>query len=243
MNSTPRDSRLPIEWDTRHCNLSAGVRGKLEEGLEAVGRLVRDFPVSNLHILVEQFQRTSTWHVKTTLQLPAEALVSLGEGEALNATFEGCIAKLIQNVHAYKDRMSRVAETAREVKGTRQDLEPTLSPDAPALERAVADGDYGAFRSVLLGYEEPLRKRIGRWVERYPEVNARIDHGLKIADLVEAVFLDAFEQYEHRPRGVRFGDWLEHLIDPAIKEMIAHPEQELENINLARSALGARESL
>jgi hypothetical protein len=36
------------------------------------------------------------------------------------------------------------------------------------------------------------------------------------------------------------GEWLQSLIDPAIKELSAHPEQELENINLARSAWAAQ---
>jgi hypothetical protein len=214
------------------------VRQKLEEGLEPVARLIRDFPVSNLHIQLEHFPRTNRWRVKTSLVLTGETLVSLGEGDGLNPTFENCIANLIKDVHAYKDRLSRVHAASREVKGTHQDVEPTLDPDPQVLDNAIAEGDYAAFRAAILGYEEPLRKRIGRWIERYPAVSARIDHGLTIADLVEAVFLDAFEEYDHRPREIRFGDWLEHLIDPAIKGMIAHPEQALENINLARSACG-----
>jgi hypothetical protein len=214
------------------------VRHKLEEGLEPVARLIRDFPVSNLHIQLEHFPRTNRWRVKTSLALTGETLVSSDEGDGLNPTFENCIANLIQDVHAYKDRMSRVQAASREAKGTRQDVEPTLDPKPEVLERAVEDGDYAAFRATILGYEEPLRKRIGRWIERYPALSARIDHGVTIADLVESVFLDAFEEYDHRPREIRFGDWLEHLIDPAIKEMIAHPDKELENINLARSACG-----
>jgi hypothetical protein len=237
MNPTASD-RLPTAWDTRHCELSPTVRHKLEEGLEPVARLIKDFPVSNLHIYLEHFPRTNRWRVKTTLLLTGEPLISQGEGDGLNPTFENCIANLIQDVRAYKDRMGRVQAASREVKGTRQDVEPTLDPQPELLDRASADGDYAAFRGAILGYEEPLRRRIGRWIERYPALSARIDHGLTIDDLVEAVFLDAFEQYDHRPREIRFGDWLERLIDPAVKEMIAHPDEELENINLARSALG-----
>ena len=81
----------------------------------------------------------------------------------------------------------------------------------------------------------------GTEILRAAVLAARIDHGLKIDDVVEAVFLDAFEAYPDRPQGVRFGDWLQGLIDPAIKELLAHPDRELENINLARSARAAEQ--
>jgi hypothetical protein len=94
---------------------------------------------------------------------------------------------------------------------------------------------------VLLGYEEPLRKRVGRWVERYPGVAARIGKDLTIADLVEEVFLDSFELFNRRPRDLRFGAWLESLIDPAVKEVASDHNGELENVRMAQSALEADE--
>jgi ribosome-associated translation inhibitor RaiA len=233
--------KLLVKWDTKHFNLSAAVQRKLEEGLEAVFRVVRDFPVVELLVTIERFPRTLRWRVKTSLVLSGETLVSLDDDDELHPAFERCVANLVQAVRAYKDRMSLVSEVSKQEKGTRQDLEPTADPDPAAIDQAVTDGDYGAFRTATFGYEEPLRKRIGRWVERYPDVSARIDKGLKINDVVEEVFLDAFEKYPHRPPDVRLGDWLEGLIDPAIKELAAHPEQELENINLARSAWAARQ--
>jgi hypothetical protein len=239
--AAPNDHRLPIDWDTRHCTLSAADRERLEAGLEPVARAVQHFPVSTLHVVLEHFPRKTSWRVKMSLILTGETLVSLDDDAEMNPAFERCVNNLLQAVHAYKDRMGGVAEVAKQAKGTRQDLEPTVDPDPAAVDRAVEAGDYAAFRTATFGYEEPLRRRIGRWVERYPEVSARIDRGLKIADLVEAVFLDAFEGYERRPRDVRLGQWLAGLIDPAIKELVAHPDAGLENINLARAARAAEE--
>jgi hypothetical protein len=232
-------ANLPIKWDTKHCNLSPAQLLKLQEGLTLVARLVRDFPIRELLVAIEHFPRTTRWQVKTSLILTGETLVSQDQDDGLHPAFERCVANLIQDVHAYKDRMSQVPEIAKDSKGTHQELEPSLDPDTAAIERAVANGDYAAFRIGTLGYEEPLRKRVGRWVERYPETSARIDKGLKINDIVEAVFLDAFERYTDRPKGVRFGDWLEGLIDPALKDLMTHSDKELENISLARSALRA----
>ncbi len=239
MKPAAANGPLPVKWDTKHCTLSPGQIRKLEEGLEPVTRVVRDFPVSALNIVVECFPRTTRYRVKTTLVLTGETLVSLDEDKELHPAFERCVQNLVQDVHAYKDRMGKVAEVAKQVKGTHQDVEPTVDPDPAALDRAVAEGDYAAFRRASFGYDEPLRRRIGRWVERYPALSARIGKGLTIDDLVEEVFLAAFEAYEQRSRGIRLGDWLEGLIDPAIKQVAAHPEEELENINLARAARAA----
>src|SRR5262249_14056924 len=121
-------------------------------------------------------------------------------------------------------------------KGTVQEVEPTPPPDHAAVERAVREGDYNAFRTATCGYEESVRKRIGRWIERYPEVEARIDRGLKVQDLVEEVFLLAFEGSDQRPPDVRFGEWLSGLIDPAVKALQDGGDSELENINMVRSS-------
>ncbi len=240
MKPTVASQSLPITWDTRHCTLSPADRQKLEANLEPVARLVQDFPIANLHVQIERFPRTTNWRVKMSLLLTGATLTSLDDDADLYPACDRCINNLVKDVHAYKDRMSQVAEVSKQSKGTHQDLEPTLDPDPAAIDRALAEGDYAAFRTATFGYEEPLRKRIGRWIERYPEVSALIDRGIKIDDIVEAVFLDAFEACEAgRPQGLRFGEWLEGLIDPAVKELMAHPDKELENINLARSARAA----
>jgi hypothetical protein len=57
--------------------------------------------------------------------------------------------------------------------------------------------------------------------------------------MVEEVFLTAFDQYDRRPAGLRLGDWLDSLIDPAVKALHRNGDAELENINLARSARAA----
>ena len=64
-----------------------------------------------------------------------------------------------------------------------------------ARNRRPIGGLHGLSARPLFGYEEPIRKRMGRWIERYPGVEARIGKGLEIDDLVEEVFLDAFEAF------------------------------------------------
>jgi len=129
-----------------------------------------------------------------------------------------------------------VSELAKQAEGTHRELVPTIAPEAEAIEEAVRNGDYTAFRIALSGYDDPLTAQIGRWVERYPKVSARLGHDLHIGDLVEDVFLIAFEEYEQRSKGIRFGDWLGRHIDTAIKNMANHRDEELANVNMARLA-------
>src|SRR5438477_11847244 len=97
---------------------------------------------------------------------------------------------------------------------------PPIAPadaDSGILGEAVKAGNYQAFRSALVPYEEWLRKRAGRWIQRYPEAEAKLGQGLAIGDLVEEVYLVAFEHYPHWPREVPFHEWLDSLNDPALR--------------------------
>jgi len=116
-----------------------------------------------------------------------------------------------------------------------REIVPPADADTGVLGEAVHAGDYRAFRIALAGYEEWLRKRVGRWLQRFPEAEARIGRGLAIGDVVEEVYLNAFERYRQRPVDVPFHRWLDDLIDPSLKVLLRHPEEERENVSLART--------
>jgi hypothetical protein len=172
--------------------------------------------------------------VRTSLILPGDTLVS-GDHQPLASTaFEHCIDNLVRELRRYKDRLGDKPERAKQQEGTHHEMVPTIAPDAEAVEAAVHDGDYAAFRTALSGYDEPVRLHVSRWVERYPEVAARLGNGLRIEDIVEDVFLIGFEEYDNRPREIPFGEWLGRHIDTAIKNMASDPDGEMENVQMAR---------
>ena len=109
--------------------------------------------------------------------------------------------RLRGELQAYKERLGNVTERQKLTKGTHREVHPTTAMiDAAALDRAVQAGDYSAFLAASLPYEEEVRKSAGRWVQRYPDVEARIGPSIQIADIVEEVFLLAFEGYRKRPQ-------------------------------------------
>ncbi len=236
MTFSDQSYNLLVDLDMKHCQLPADVLNKMETMLSPLGDMVRNFPVSKLHVLISYRHRTADYVVRTSLMLSGETLVSSEHHPLAHTAFEHCIDNLVREVQRYKDRLGSVPEQAKQREGTHHELVPTIPPEAEAIETAVQNGDYTAFRFATSGYEEPVTNLVGRWIERYPEVAARLGKDLNIGDLVEDVFLIAFEEYKYRPKDIRFGAWLGRHIDTAIRAMADHPEDELENVNMVRLA-------
>lgn len=229
---------LRIELDTENCELNREEIERMERGLSPLRKPVSEFPVSDLYITITFHPRHNTYRVKTALVLTGRTLVSGDLDVTHYPAFERCVRKLIKRVEEYKASLSNDAEHSKQVKGTHHELIPEAEPDGEAVSQAVQDGDYAAFRKALFVYEEPVRKRVGRWIARYPDVDEQIGANFQIADLVEEIFLNAFERFEQRPAERRLGLWLEDLIDPSIKLLLQHPDEELENIAFARTITG-----
>jgi ribosome-associated translation inhibitor RaiA len=240
MKTANRRPGMRIQFDTHHCEMTPAEREQYQTDLDALSRQTADFPIADLHVLVEFNNRSNDYSVKTTLILPGSTLVANDHDAVAHAAFQRCLAVLSENVVAYKERMSQVPELHRQEKGTVQEVQPLQEPDFAAMQRAVESGDYDAFRTAALPYEDSVRRRGGRWVERMPDVTAQMGRELDVGDITEAVFLDAFEAFHDRPGAVRFGDWLDSLIDPAVRRLHAGGDY-LENVRLARTARAALE--
>ena len=238
---TPR--QMQTIFDVHQYDLSDADRRMLEDDLDGLTRQVQNFPVADLHILIEGNARSNDVSVKLTLILPGQTLVTNDHDRALSAAFDRCLSALIHAVEAYKARLDNQAERNKAEKGTLHEIRPTADIDQSALDAAVAAGDYARFRMILLPFEDAVQARAGRWVQRFPEYEARIGKDVKLSDVTEEIFLTAFDEYDARPDGLHLGEWLENLIDPSVKALMTRTTEELENINLARSALNATQPI
>jgi ribosome-associated translation inhibitor RaiA len=229
-------------FDVHQYKLSEDERNRLENSLDGLRKMVEHFPVADLHILIEGNARSNDVSVKLTLILPGNTLVTNDHDAVLTAAFDRSLAALADAVGRYKARLDGEGERQKLEKGTAHDLLPTQSLDLAAIERAVAAGDYAAFRTALLPFEDGVQARAGRWVQRFPEYEARIGREVKMSDVTEEIFLTAFDQYDARPAGLPLSEWLENLIGPGVKALMTNTTEEMENINQARSALSATQS-
>jgi hypothetical protein len=145
---------------------------------------------------------------------------------------------LVKKVDTYKRRMSGAPETTKLASGNHHALTPTRELDTAVLNEAIEDNDYARFRQGVDMFEEGLTVRIGRWIQRYPEIAARLGDEFTISDIVEDVFLNAFEKFSQRSsNNVPPGVWFEGLIDPTVQALLQSPDDEFANISFARSVL------
>lgn len=237
MPSAQQHSPPRLDLVSRDYTCSPAEIARMERALDRLARGTRNFPVSVLQVTVLHHPRTGEFHVKTSLTLAGRTLFTGERAYELYTAYQKCIDKLVGKVTTYKQQLGQEPEWSKADQASVQERGPAQAPDRAALEKAVADQDYAAFRRGTLMFEEPVRKRIGRWIQRYPDLDALIGDRLELADLVEDVFLTAFEQFPLRPENVPPAEWLEGLIDEVIRAVIARPEEELENVSMAQSAL------
>jgi ribosome-associated translation inhibitor RaiA len=238
---TPR--QMQTIFDVHQYDLSDGDRRRLEDSLDALTRIVSHFPVADLHIMIEGNARSNDVSVKLTLILPGNTLVTNDRDSVLTVAFDRCLVALTDAVGRYKARLDGEDDRQKAEKGTAHEVRPTRNLDLGDVDRAVAAGDYAAFRTALLPFEDAVQARAGRWVQRFPEFEARIGKDVKMSDVTEEIFLTAFDQYDSRPEGLHLGEWLVNLIDPAVRALMTNTAEEKENINLARTALNATQPI
>jgi ribosome-associated translation inhibitor RaiA len=227
---------LNVQIESKQHQLSPQERVELENALIPLAAEVQNFPSADLAVHLIHHPHSDTFHVQFRFHLPGQTLFASDQDKVAQLAFEHCVRNLLDEVEAYKKHPDQRAEQIAENQAALEnDIVAREGPDDGILGEAVTAGDYQAFRTATSPYEEWLRKRVGRWVQRYPDAEAQVGKGLALGDLVEEVYLNAFEGYPHRPVAVPFHQWLDSLIDPALKALLRHPDQEKEIAGFART--------
>ena len=237
MTFSDQSHHLQIELDTKGCELSASEIEEMEEDLDTLRVVVESFPVSDLHIVVIHHHQSGDYHVKTSLRLPGRTLFTGDRHDRVHPAYESCIRKLVKKAQAYKSQMQIGHEMAKQTEGTRHDLQATGEINVEMLVKAVASDDYPAFRDEIDVFEQSLSERVGRWIERYPEILAQLGETITVSEIVEEVFLNAFDRFSTRSHDVPPGQWIESLIDPSVQALIQSPDEEFARISYAQRAL------
>jgi len=237
MHYTDNFTHLHVEISGKGYDIPKDELTRMERSLAPLHDAVRDFPSSDLRLTVIHHSQKDAYHVEARLKLPGKTLFSSEEDAYLDSAFQRCVAHLRAEVESYARQPDRqaVAATDRRRDLSREIVMPQ-DPDTGPLARAVTAGDYHAFRTGLSGYEEWLRGRVGRWIQRYPEAEDQLRRSEAfIGDVLEQVYLHAFEQFTARPTDIRLSEWLDKLIDPALKDVLRDPAVTSQEASLART--------
>ena len=229
------EHHLLVEMDAKQCQISQEQRTAMQPNLERLGKAVGEFPESHLWLTVVHHPRSNDYHARAKLKVPGQTIITGDRHETLTDAMQRCLEKVLRRVERYKANPDQEAvEQAQRRAGLATDIIAPVEPDSGVVGEAIVQNDYRAFREALLGQEESLRKRVGRWIQRYPEVQAEVGRSFEIADLVEEVFLLAFESYPDRPTHLSMREWLDSLVDPAVKAFWTDPEDR-EAVSFAQS--------
>jgi hypothetical protein len=235
MKPVNQKHELRIQLDTKHCTLSAHQIEKMEANLGTLRTRAQNFPISDLYVTITCFPRTGDYHIKTSLVLTGRTLFTGDRDVLVHPAFLRCVHKLVHKLDAYIEALGNKASIAKHEEGTQLEVVPAGVPDVELLQRAADEGDYAAFRRALDVYDEAVHRRVSRWINRYPQLAARLGDSLSVDDAVEEVYLNAYERFAEWPRTSRFGQWLENLIDPSLRALIDNADEELASISLART--------
>ena len=197
--------------------------------------LVEKFPTRILHVNLTYNHNSEEYEVRLALVLPGQTFATGGVGDNWMGLLENATTKLIHRVEHYQEDLENVTDRRHHAGGHDFVVEPTMQIDADAVNEAIQIGSYSKFRAAVSPFDPSLRDRIGRWVQRYPRVNEMIGEKIFLADITEEVFLMAFDQFDQWTPEQRFGQWLETLVDPAVKAIARDPEGELEAIRFQLS--------
>lgn len=226
MRYTDDRFHMQVEFNADGTDVPDDQMVRMQQALEPLGERVAEFPESQLWLKLIFHSRSLTHHVQAKLKVPGRTIITGAYDAFLDTAFQHCVQRLIRRVDAYAENPDEEALSAAEARA--QAEERVIAPgdaDTGPLAEAVRNGDYKAFRLGLSNYEEWLRRRAGRWIQRYDEAQARLGHDLRIGDLVEEVYLTAFETFPDRPTHLRFHEWLDSLLDPALRELLENPDE------------------
>ncbi len=203
--------------------------------VDRIRPLVQEFPTQILHINLEYNTNSEEYEVTLALVLPGQTFATGDVSDVWEQSLEKSVQKMIRRIEHYKATMSGEPEQARIAAGTTMEVEPNRRMDGQQVAAAVESGYYTEFRIAMYPIEASLRDRVGRWVQRYPQIQAKIGTRFTIADIVEETFMLAFDRYHDWQPEMFFGQWIETLIDPAMKAIARDPEGELETISFQRT--------
>lgn len=226
------DREMSLQIHLKNYELSVGEREKIEANLQSLRKLVSTF-TAEMHFYIEFISRSKMFNVKTVLRLTGRTLFTGERDPLLHLACESCIRKLMHKASAYKEHLKGTNDYTKRAQGLLHDAWPAESPDIVELERAVVNGDFRVFRNAMQVFDGALALRIGRWAQRYPEADAKLGREFGINEVIDEVYLTAFERFAKRPAD-RLGNWLEGQIDPALKLFLRHPDAVKENTSFVK---------
>jgi hypothetical protein len=229
------DDRIPIEIATNGCEIPEDERTRMQAWVKDLSEHVEGLTQPALRLHAAFHPQNAIYNVELKLKLPGRSLFVREKDFYLDSALKRGFEKLNLKLESYRRHMDNEATAEAGRRAKLEDLVSRVSSTHGPLASAVDAGDYQTFRNKLSGYEAWINRRAGRWIQRDADAQSRLGAEFILADVVEEVFLNAFERFHERSPAVPFGEWLDGLIQPSIRALIEDREEEKEAVSFART--------
>lgn len=235
------DWQSVLQVDAENFQLSNDDLEQIRADCSDLDPLLVEFPTLRVLLNILHYERSNAYESKLSIVTPGQTISTRETAGSWNAAFNACLQKAHRRVKHYREIMQQQQADVPAYDAISGTVDPTQQLDGAVVSQAIESDDYLSFRKAMWPLEPALRRRVSEWLRRYPDLESMIladdDAAFSTADLVEEVFMLAFDQYGKWPREMFFGQWIETLIDPALENFANDPAGEAEKINYIRSAL------
>ena len=183
-NNAP--AKLDVDWHVAHGSVEDGDRENVLARLPHLERAVRDFPVTRVHIEIDNNQRRGEFGVSVNLQLPARSLFAAEWDRDIGVAGRRAMNKVISQVGTYRAMLRR-----HERRNHRREL-----PPAPAPQVTVDPSEHA-------GTLEGLRDRVARLVRHEivhdTDLAGLPKEAISVPDVVDEAMVWTLENLGNRP--------------------------------------------
>jgi len=234
--------RMRLDIRSTNCDIPADERQRMETWISDLNDRLEGVGTSALFVRISFHPQSNDFNAELKLRTPHGTFKSRVKNEYLDSALAKSFESLTAQVEADGGHRKPTEEGA--IEDRRALLERRFTNDVHAddgpLAQAVLAGDYQTFRNIISDYEDWLNRRVGRLIQRDPDAQLDVGNQFRISDVVEETYLQAFESFLHRPHNISLHEWLERLIDPALRALQQNREEEEEAVSYARTVRQAR---
>lgn len=227
MRYTRHQNRFRLNLDLQATELHGDDLAELEQILLPLEQWASGAP-AELMMSIAPDEKDGGFQVKASLIVNGETLYVAEQTDGINEAVSRCVEQLGEQLRSQSASSDQTPHHQRK----------PLAADA--LQTAVRAGDYSAFRKAVSVYEEPIRKKIELWAAEHPEILAQVGGHQPPADVLEEVFVRAFEHYErisHRHPG----HWLDESFNAVVESLLHHAGTGKRNIGSTQTDRPQRE--
>ena len=226
-------STLRTHVEVRHFSPRHGDIEVMRDRLAPLSAATKSFPFANLQVTISFLLPAEEYYVKARLALPGRVLLTGEHDSVMMPPYECCVRKLVHKAELHRLRDGATAKVAAPISADKN--RSSNQPNDERLRRAYGKDDCQEFFAELAGHRHTILSHVREWVRRRVGITIDASDERVLDDLVDEVMLSAFERYESRPSSLRIGDWIEILIDPALRSMLGRPDEPNEAVSYARS--------